>query len=63
MLDGFASMPPARLPRDVPEKAKGFPEGAHTGIPRAAITCSVHDLTGRARLGKPSFFQTHHAAG
>ena len=27
---------PARLPRDVPEKAEGFPYGALCGIPRAA---------------------------
>jgi hypothetical protein len=57
------SMPPARLLRDVPEKAEGFLFGALCGIRRAAIFCTVMTLVGRARLGKPSFFQTHHAAG
>jgi hypothetical protein len=54
---------PAHLPRDVPEKAEGFPYGALCRSLRAAIFCSVMTLIGRARLGKPSFFQTHPAAG
>ena len=53
----------ARLPRDVPEKAEGFPCGALCRSLRATVFCSVMTLVGRAQPGKPSFFQTHHAAG
>ncbi len=58
----FAFTLPARLLRDVPEKAEGFPFSILGRSLRAAIFCSVMTLAGRAQPRKPSFFQTHHAA-
>ena len=48
--------PSARLPRNVPEQADVFPDGALGRTARASIVRSNDGLAGRARPGKASSF-------
>jgi hypothetical protein len=63
-LDCFAFVQPARLPRDVPEKAEAFLREA-----LRAASCELPPFVAMITWlaapdqRKASFFQTHHTAG